>query len=144
MITTQLQPMFSLTFDGETINTYTQAEAIEIAKQLALKHAREIIIHDSVGKPKVRIFTDKQGTTTYVDYYLTERIAVCDGIVHGKPRIASGRIMVYQILEMLAAGLSVEDITGPENFPSLTREDVLDCLTYASRVLGEKSGFNIA
>ena len=53
-------------------------------------------------------------------------------ICHGKPIFAGTRIMVWQILEMLAAGDSVADIR--KAFPSLRAEHVRAALDYASSV----------
>lgn len=62
---------------------------------------------------------------------LTERIVVSNDVVHGKPRIAGTRVMVWQILDMIAAGMTVEEIISEDYFPFLTREDVLACVNYA-------------
>lgn len=40
------------------------------------------------------------------------------------------RITVYDLLSYLAAGDPIEEIL--ENFPMLTREDILACLAYAT------------
>jgi uncharacterized protein (DUF433 family) len=48
----------------------------------------------------------------------------------GKPCIRGLRITVYDILSYLAAGMSTDDILN--DFPSLTREDILACLSYAA------------
>ena len=48
----------------------------------------------------------------------------------GKPCIRGMRITVYEVLEYLASGMSQEEIL--EDFPYLTREDVLACLSYAA------------
>lgn len=48
----------------------------------------------------------------------------------GQPCIRGMRITVYDILSYLAAGDSIEDIL--ENFPLLTKEDILACLAYAA------------
>jgi len=66
------------------------------------------------------------------DYALTNRIVVSRDIVHGKPRIAGTRIMVYQILDLFAAGKNIAEIISDEYFPELTVEDVLACVAYAS------------
>ena len=46
----------------------------------------------------------------------------------GKPCIRGLRITVYDILEYLAAGMSEEEIV--EDFPALTRGDILACLAF--------------
>jgi uncharacterized protein (DUF433 family) len=48
----------------------------------------------------------------------------------GKPCIRGMRITVYDVLEYLAAGMTRQEIL--EDFPYLTEEDILACLSYAS------------
>jgi uncharacterized protein (DUF433 family) len=48
----------------------------------------------------------------------------------GKPCVRGMRITVYEVLEMLAAGMSHAEII--KDFPSLTDEDILACLAYAA------------
>ncbi len=48
----------------------------------------------------------------------------------GKPCIRGMRITVYDVLSYLAAGMTYEEIL--EDFPYLTREDILACLSYAA------------
>ncbi|MHB8627653.1 MAG: DUF433 domain-containing protein [Aggregatilineales bacterium] len=48
----------------------------------------------------------------------------------GKPCIRGLRITVYDVLSYLAAGMTIDEIL--DDFPSLTREDVLACLSYAA------------
>ena len=48
----------------------------------------------------------------------------------GKPCIRRLRITVYDVLSSLAAGMSIDEILN--DFPSLTRDDVLACLSYAA------------
>ena len=48
----------------------------------------------------------------------------------GKPCIRNLRITVYDILEMLASGMSYDDIL--EDYPSLTKDDLLASLKYAA------------
>lgn len=48
----------------------------------------------------------------------------------GKPCIRGLRITVQDVLGMLAAGMSVEQIIA--DYPELTREDVLACLAFAA------------
>ncbi|MEK7535017.1 MAG: DUF433 domain-containing protein [Patescibacteria group bacterium] len=55
----------------------------------------------------------------------------------GKPTIRDSRITVYDILSYLAAGQTVDQIIA--DFPSLTKEDILACLSYAAE--HEKQSF---
>jgi uncharacterized protein (DUF433 family) len=48
----------------------------------------------------------------------------------GKPCIRGLRITVYDVLSYLAAGMTVEEILS--DFPTLTREDILACLSYVA------------
>ena len=48
----------------------------------------------------------------------------------GKPCIRGMRITVYDVLDYLASGMSVEDVLL--DFPYLTREDIQACLAYAA------------
>jgi uncharacterized protein (DUF433 family) len=48
----------------------------------------------------------------------------------GKPCIRGMRITVYDILDYLAAGMNYQEIL--DDFPYLTREDILACLKYAA------------
>jgi uncharacterized protein (DUF433 family) len=55
-----------------------------------------------------------------------ERISIDPGICHGQACVRGTRIPVHQIVRMLANGDTIEDLL--EEYPSLTREDVLACL----------------
>jgi uncharacterized protein (DUF433 family) len=66
---------------------------------------------------------------------LPERIMVDAGILAGKPVVRGTRLAVEFILDLLAAGQSESEIL--ENYPGLTREDVLACLAYASYLAHE-------
>ena len=48
----------------------------------------------------------------------------------GKPCIRGLRITVYDVLSYLAAGMTIDEIVS--DFPSLTRNDILACLSYAA------------
>lgn len=48
----------------------------------------------------------------------------------GKPCIRGLRITVYDVLSYLAAGMSLDEILS--DFPTLTHEDILACLSYAA------------
>jgi len=58
------------------------------------------------------------------------RITVEEGKCGGRPCIRGLRIRVSDILELLAAGASVEEILSEH--PSLVREDILAALEYAA------------
>jgi len=62
-----------------------------------------------------------------------ERIVVDPRVLRGKAVIKGTRIPVYLILELLAAGMSVEDIL--KEYPELKEEDIRAALEYASKLL---------
>jgi uncharacterized protein (DUF433 family) len=69
------------------------------------------------------------------EHPLAPRIVVSRDVCHGKPRIAGTRVMVHQVLGLLAAGKTIVEITSGDYFPDLTSDDVLACLSYAGRVI---------
>ena len=71
----------------------------------------------------------------------SERIVVDPKILAGKPMIRGTRLAVEFILELLAAGQSESDVLS--NYPGLTREDILACLSYASYLAHEYKAFPI-
>ena len=72
---------------------------------------------------------------------LSERIVVNSEVLAGKPVIRGTRLAVEFILELLAAGESESDLL--ENYPGLTREDILACLSYASYLAHEYRAYPI-
>jgi uncharacterized protein (DUF433 family) len=67
---------------------------------------------------------------------MRERIAIDPKVYHGQACIKGTHISVYQILLMLAHGDSLEDLL--EEYPSLTRENILACLDYAASLAEEQ------
>jgi uncharacterized protein (DUF433 family) len=65
-----------------------------------------------------------------------DRIAIQQNVCHGQACVKGTRIPVHQIVRMLANGDSVEDLL--EEYPSLTREDIMACLDYAASLAGER------
>lgn len=72
---------------------------------------------------------------------LSEQIVVKPEILAGKPVIRGTRLAVEFILGLLASGQSENDILS--NYPGLTREDILACLSYASYLAHEYKAFPI-
>ncbi len=58
------------------------------------------------------------------------RITVEEGKCGGRPCIRSQRIRVTDVLELLGAGASFEEILT--DYPSLEREDILAAIDYAA------------
>lgn len=67
--------------------------------------------------------------------HINEHIVADPSICHGKPTFAGTRIMVWQILDMLTAGETSDDIIRA--FPSLTREHITAALDYAASLTRE-------
>jgi uncharacterized protein (DUF433 family) len=61
-----------------------------------------------------------------------DRIEMNPEVCNGRPVVKGTRITVSTVLGFLSAGDSVDDILA--GYPSLTRDDVLACLMYASRI----------
>ena len=70
-----------------------------------------------------------------------ERITVDPEVLAGKPVIRGTRLAVEFILELLAAGQSENEILS--NYPGLTRDDILACLSYASYLPHEYQAYPI-
>ncbi len=60
-------------------------------------------------------------------------IAVDPRICHGKPVFKGTRVLVSDVLEMLAEGMSVDEIL--EEYPQLNREMILEALALAAELL---------
>jgi uncharacterized protein (DUF433 family) len=56
-------------------------------------------------------------------------------VMHGKPRIAGTRILVTQVLDLLAAGKVASDIISEDYYPDLNEADVRACIAYASHII---------
>lgn len=67
---------------------------------------------------------------------MEDRISVDPAVCSGKPCIRGTRIMVRNILGMIAGGYTVERVLA--EYPGLTREDVAAALEYASLVVDEE------
>jgi len=63
---------------------------------------------------------------------LAERITIDPAICHGKPCIRSLRYPVETILELLSAGMTIDEIL--DDYEDLEREDILAALVYATRL----------
>ena len=65
---------------------------------------------------------------------IAQHIVVDPEVCLGKPIVEGTRIPVYLILDLLAGGLTAEQIIS-EWYPQLTREDILACIRYANSLL---------
>lgn len=62
----------------------------------------------------------------------SDRITIDPAICHGKPCIRGLRYPVENLLELLAGGMSIEDVLA--DYEDLQREDILAALSYAARL----------
>lgn len=67
---------------------------------------------------------------------MNTRIEIRGDICHGKPCIKGTRVMVSNILNLLAHGSSLEDVL--RGYPQLTREDVFAALEYAEALVRDE------
>ena len=63
---------------------------------------------------------------------LLQRITIDPSICHGKPCVRGLRYPVETLLELLASGMTNEEILA--DYEDLTHEDILACLAYAARL----------
>ncbi len=61
-----------------------------------------------------------------------DRITVNLEVMHGKPVIRNMRFSVTQMLELIAGGMSFDEIL--EDYPYIQREDIVACLQYAAKI----------
>lgn len=67
---------------------------------------------------------------------MAARISIDPNICHGQACIKGTRLPVHQILRMLAHGDTFESLL--ENYPTITREDILACMDYAAELAEEE------
>lgn len=68
-----------------------------------------------------------------------ERISADPNVLVGKPVIKGTRLSVEFILSLLSQGWTEADLL--DNYPGITREDILACLAYATSVISEERVF---
>jgi uncharacterized protein (DUF433 family) len=67
--------------------------------------------------------------------WLNKRITINPEIRFGKPCIRGTRITVGDILNLLAAGFTIDEI--PKQYPGITKKDVLAAIEFASKMSEE-------
>jgi uncharacterized protein (DUF433 family) len=65
-----------------------------------------------------------------------ERISINSAVCHGQACVKGTRIPVHQIVRMLANGDTFEELL--EEYPSLSRKDIMACLDYAAELAEEQ------
>jgi len=73
---------------------------------------------------------------------LINRITIDSETCHGKPTIRGLRYPVDSMLELMASGMTIEDILN--DYPDLQKEDLLACIEYAAKLTQVKSIYRIA
>jgi len=73
---------------------------------------------------------------------LMSRITIDENVCHGKPTIRGLRYPVQNMLELLASGMTINDLL--KDYPDLVREDFLACLEYAARLTEVKNIYKAA
>jgi uncharacterized protein (DUF433 family) len=73
---------------------------------------------------------------------LLQRITIDPTICHGKPVIRGLRYPVETMLELMASGMTTEELIL--DYPDLQKEDFLACLEYAAKVMQVKSIYKFA
>ena len=73
---------------------------------------------------------------------MIDRITIDSNICHGKPSIRGLRYPVENMLELLASGMTIDELL--EDYPDLVKEDFLACIEFASKLAQVKSIHKIA
>ena len=68
---------------------------------------------------------------------LLERITLNANVCNGKPTIRNMRFTVSQMLELIASGMTNNEILN--DYPYIELEDIKACLIYASKMANSKS-----
>ena len=73
---------------------------------------------------------------------LINRITIDPEICHGKPTIRGLRYPVENMLELLASGMTMDELLA--DYPDLVKDDFLACIEYAAKLTQIKSIYRIA
>ncbi len=68
---------------------------------------------------------------------INEYIVADDEICGGTPTFKGTRVMVWQIIELLGTGLTIEEILR-RYFPQLSKEAIFSALNYASKTIEDE------
>jgi len=68
---------------------------------------------------------------------LLNRITIDANISKGRPSIRNMRFTVAQMLELIASGMSFDEILT--DYPYLEKSDIAACLLYASSVMNNRN-----
>jgi len=70
-----------------------------------------------------------------------ERISIDPEIMCGKPCVKGTRIPIYIILNLMAAGYSIEQVLI--TYPKLTKQDVLAAISYAGSITEHDESYSL-
>jgi uncharacterized protein (DUF433 family) len=65
-----------------------------------------------------------------------DRITTDPAVSHGQPTIRGLRYTVESVLELLAAGMTVDEVLA--DYPDLERDDILAALEFGARAAGRR------
>lgn len=65
-----------------------------------------------------------------------DRITTDPTVCHGQPTIRGLRYTVESVLELLAAGMTVDEVLA--DYPDLERDDILAALEFGARAAGRR------
>ena len=68
---------------------------------------------------------------------INKYVVIDSKICHGIPTFKDTRIMVWQVLDLLGAGITPDEIIR-DYFPRLTKEAILSAINYASKLVEEE------
>lgn len=68
---------------------------------------------------------------------MKELITVNKDICHGQPCFSGTRIMIYLVLELLEAGVSMEDIVS-KYYPQITEEHIKAAIGFSGRLIKDQ------
>ncbi len=68
-----------------------------------------------------------------INKYIVTDSEICGGT----PTFKGTRVMVWQVLELLGAGVTIDEILQ-SYFPQLTKPAIFSVMTYASKLIGEE------
>ncbi len=73
---------------------------------------------------------------------LLQRITLNSKVCHGRPTIRNMRFTVAQMLELMAAGMTHQEIL--EDYPYLEKGDIYACLLFAAKMASAQSVITLA
>lgn len=72
---------------------------------------------------------------------LLDRITSAPEVCHGQPVVRGMRYPVETLLELLASGMSTDEIL--EDYPDLQHDDLLAVLEFGAMAVGQRQGFSV-